>query len=548
MLAITPRAKGFHKEIDSIAPDKSISHRTAMFALLAKAPSVVRNYLLAQDTLHTLAIARKLGLKVEELGDKGSFIFTPPSKIMEPDCVLDCGNAGTAMRLYTGLLSAQKGYFVLSGDKYLHARPMNRVVKPLQSVGAQIYSRNGGYAPLSVIGAELQGFSFTSEIASAQVKSALILAALFAKDSSVYSEREHTRDHTEKMLSGMGAEITRDSTQALSTLSISPLESKLKPLDITIPADPSSAFFFALAAAIVPESSVLLKNVLLNPTRIEAFKVLESMGAIVEYRRTECAYEEVGDIYVESAPLKAVSVSENISWLIDELPALAIAFCFASGRSEVSNAKELRVKECDRIHAIVSNLKALGITCEEREDGFVIEGLGDKLESKKVDSSNTPFFATAKNVDCHATAGAVSRNDRESSPCEKVDSRDNAENLKTPQNEKTKSVFDSHAAGGRIFDEKAELCSGEQGDKTWVSIDAASHKLSAFSRKANATSEKVDSSGVLRSFGDHRIAMSFAIMGLRLGAVIDDEECISVSFPNFLDILREMTEVRLLTN
>ena len=481
MLAITPRAKGFHKEIDSIAPDKSISHRTAMFALLAKASSVVHNYLLAQDTLHTLEIARKLGLKVEEQECKGSFIFTPPSKIMEPDCVLDCGNAGTAMRLYTGLLSAQKGYFVLSGDKYLHARPMNRVIKPLQSVGAQIYSRNGGYAPLSVIGTELQGFSFTSEIASAQIKSALILAALFAKDSSVYSEREHTRDHTEKMLSGMGAQIAKENKQGLCSITINPLSQKLQPLDIAIPADPSSAFFFAVAATITPDSSVLLKNVLLNPTRIEAFKVLESMGAIIEYHRTECAYEEVGDIYVQSAPLKAVSVSHNISWLIDELPALAIAFCFASGRSEVSNAKELRVKECDRIHAIVSNLKALGITCEEREDGFVIEGLGDTLfektaqKSSKVDSSNTPFFATAKNVDCHATAHAVSRNDRENSPC-----------------------------------------------------------------------EKVDSSVVLHSFGDHRIAMSFAIMGLRLGAVIDDEECISVSFPNFLDILREMTEVRLL--
>lgn len=483
MITIAPVKQGLHKEIDSIAPDKSISHRCAMFALLADSPSIVRNYLLAQDTLHTLEIAKKLGLKVTELGEKGDFIFTPPSKITEPDSVLDCGNAGTAMRLYTGLLSAQNGYFVLSGDKYLHARPMNRVIKPLQSIGAQIYSRNGGYAPLSVIGAELQGFSFTSEIASAQVKSALILAALFAKDSSVYSEREHTRDHTERMLCGMGAEITRDSTQALSTIHITPLVRKLKPLDIVIPADPSSAFFFALAAAITPDSSVLLKNVLLNPTRIEAFKVLESMGAIVEYHHTECAYEEVGDIYVQSAPLRAVAISENISWLIDELPALAIAFCFASGRSEVSNAKELRVKECDRIHAVISNLKALGITCEEKDDGFIIEGLGDTLlektaqKSPKVDSSNIPIFATAKNVDCHATAHAVSRNDRDNSLC-----------------------------------------------------------------------EKVDSSAPLHSFGDHRIAMSFAIMGLRLGAVIDDEECISVSFPNFLDILREMTEVRLLTN
>lgn len=440
MLAITPRAKGFHKEIDSIAPDKSISHRCAMFALLAEAPSVVHNYLLAQDTLHTLEIARKLGLKVEEQSCRGNFIFTPPSKIVEPDSVLDCGNAGTAMRLYTGLLSAQNGYFVLSGDKYLHARPMNRVIKPLQSIGARIYSRSGGYAPLSVVGGELQGFRFTSEITSAQVKSALILAALFAKDSSVYSEREHTRDHTEKMLCGMGAQIAKESKQGLCSITINPLSHKLQPLDIAIPADPSSAFFFAVAAAITPDSSVLLKNVLLNPARIEAFKVLESMGAIIEYRHKACVYEEVGDIYVQSAPLKAVNVSHNISWLIDELPALAIAFCFASGRSEVSNAKELRVKETDRIHAIINNLTALGIVCEEKEDGFGIDGLSNGLESKKVDSS------------------AI----------------------------------------------------------------------------------------LLRSFGDHRIAMSFAIMGLRLGVAIDDEMCIGVSFPNFLEILREITEVRLL--
>lgn len=439
MLSVARLDSGFSLEVDSIAPDKSISHRCAIFSLLSDKPSIIRNYLKGEDTLHSLAIAQHLGLKVENL-DSNTMRFTPPKHIIEPNCVLDCGNAGTGMRLYAGLLSGVSGFFVLSGDEYLCARPMNRIIKPLSAIGAEIHARANGLAPLGIIGRQLKGFDYTSPIASAQVKSAMILAALHASEPSVYRENELSRDHTERMLRGMGARLEVESVaesgkidssapnSAALQICINPLESKLDPLDFSIPADPSSAFYFALAAAIIPESEVLLKGVLLNPTRIEAFKVLKDMGAKVEIHTKQSAYEEIGDIYVAHDKLRAVVVEERISWLIDELPALGIAFACAEGISEVKNAKELRVKETDRISALLENLRALGIECEEKEDGYTIKG-------------------------------------------------------------------------------------GEF------------------------------SSGVVKSFGDHRMAMSFAIAGLKCGVKIEDEQCIAVSFPNFIEILGEIAKV-----
>ncbi|OBV29756.1 3-phosphoshikimate 1-carboxyvinyltransferase [Helicobacter sp. CLO-3] len=473
MLSVARLDSGFSLEVDSIAPDKSISHRCAIFSLLSDKPSIIRNYLKGEDTLHSLAIAQHLGLKVENL-DSNTMRFTPPKHIAEPNCVLDCGNAGTGMRLYAGLLSGVSGFFVLSGDEYLCARPMNRIIKPLSAIGAEIHARANGLAPLGIIGRQLKGFDYTSPIASAQVKSAMILAALHASEPSVYRENELSRDHTERMLRGMGARLQVDfgvldsgvdsrvldsgaesskksgvldsganfgkidsrankidssaPNSAALQIRINPLESKLDPLDFSIPADPSSAFYFALAAAIIPESEVLLKGVLLNPTRIEAFKVLKDMGAKVEIHTKQSAYEEIGDIYVAHDKLRAVVVEERISWLIDELPALGIAFACAEGISEVKNAKELRVKETDRISALLENLRVLGIECEEKEDGYTIKG-------------------------------------------------------------------------------------GEF------------------------------SSGVVKSFGDHRMAMSFAIAGLKCGVKIEDEQCIAVSFPNFIEILGEIAKV-----
>lgn len=419
-------SKSFELELQNIASDKSISHRCAIFALLTSKSSLVTNYLLGEDTLNTLKIAQQLGLQVEKIGEN-QMRFTPPkNRIQEPNDILDCGNAGTAIRLYTGLLSSQEGYFILTGDQYLKIRPMKRVIEPLKNIGANIYARKqNSLAPITIIGQKLNGFNYKSPISSAQVKSAMILAALNAKEISHFSEPVLSRDHTEKMLKGMGAKITNTDND----IQISPLENPLEPLNINVPSDPSSAFFFAVAASIIPNSKVLLKNVLLNKTRIEAFRVLEKMGAKIEYSITTKDYEDIGDIYVEQRPLQAIILEENIPWLIDEIPALSIAMAVASGKSKIKNAHELRVKETDRIKAVISNLEKMGIECEEFEDGYSIKG----------------------------------------------------------------------------------------GELKFATLD---------------------------SFGDHRIAMSFAIAGLINGSKINDSECIDVSFPNFLEILQKITKVK----
>jgi 3-phosphoshikimate 1-carboxyvinyltransferase len=412
----------FDITIENIASDKSISHRCAIFSLLSDKPSIIRNYLQAEDTINSLKIASLLGAKIE-YGE--TIKITPPSKIDEPFDILDCGNSGTSIRIYSGLLAGIDGFFVLTGDKYLKKRPMKRVVEPLVSIGAKIDGReNGNLAPLAIRGAKLKSFDYNSKIASAQVKSALILAGLNADDISFYTEPTLSRDHTERMLKGMGADIDNIDEKIV----IKPLSRPLEPLNISVPSDPSSAFFFAVAAAI-SKSRVVLKNVTLNPTRIEAFKVLERMGAKIEYILKEDIYEPIGDIVVEGANLKGVEVSKNIAWLIDELPALAMAMAVADGESVVKNAKELRVKESDRIDSIISNLKKCAVECKERDDGFVIVG-GDVKKA------------------------------------------------------------------------------------------------------------------VVNSFGDHRIAMSFAILGIIDGMEIEDTTCILTSFPNFTELLNKITRVR----
>ncbi len=369
-LTVEKLNKPFNVVIDNIASDKSISHRCAMFSLLSDKPSTVKNFLRGEDTMDSLRIAEKLGATIEDNGE--IITITPPQNLSEPDDVLDCGNAGTGMRLYAGLLAGIEGSFVLTGDKYLRNRPMKRVADPLRSVGAKIDGREeGNKAPLHIRGGKLDPFKYHSPIDSAQVKSALILAALKADEKSYYKEDLLSRDHTERMLNGMGANITTNSD---GWIEIAPVKGPLKPLNITVPTDPSSAFFFAVAAAIVPNASVTLKNVTLNPTRIEAYKVLQRMGADVEFKEIENIYEPLGDIIVKHKELNGVTVEENIAWLIDELPALSIAMSIANGKSLVKNAKELRVKESDRISAVVNNLKLCGVGYIEYEDGYLIEG------------------------------------------------------------------------------------------------------------------------------------------------------------------------------
>jgi 3-phosphoshikimate 1-carboxyvinyltransferase len=355
--------------INNIASDKSISHRCIIFSLLSNKTSIIKNYLRGEDTMDSLKIASKLGAIIE---DDGNIIkITPPKKLTEPDDVLDCGNSGTGMRLYAGLLAGMEGSFVLTGDKYLRGRPMKRVVIPLRDIGATIDGRdNGNLAPLCIRGGKLKSFKYNSPIDSAQIKSALILAAMQSDEVSYYKENLLSRNHTERMLNGMGANISLQD----GWIKINPLTKPLKPLNITVPADPSSAFFFAVAVAIIPNSKATFKNVTLNTTRIEAYKILEKMGVKITYIKTEDIYEPIGDIIVEYNQLNGVEIYENIAWLIDELPALSIAMSVAKGKSLVKNAKELRVKESDRISTVVDNLKLCGVGCIEYEDGYLIEG------------------------------------------------------------------------------------------------------------------------------------------------------------------------------
>jgi len=413
---------GFSLDVLDIAPDKSISHRSVMFSTLAKGKSKIKNFLRAEDTLNSLQIIKNLGATVE---DDGDVITISSDGIKESFEVLECGNSGTGMRLFCGLLSSAEGHFVLTGDKYLRSRPMKRVTAPLMSIGAKIDGRDGAnLAPLSIRGASLKSFDYESKIASAQVKSCMILAALRADGVCRYTEPELSRDHTERMLKGMGADIEVDGLQT----TVTPMKELLSPLDIRVPADPSSAFFFAVAAAITPDAKITLKGVTLNPTRIEAFKVLQMMGADISYELKDNKYEPIGDITVKYAPLKAVTVKENISWLIDELPALSIAMASAEGESVVKNAQELRVKESDRISTVVEGLRACGIEVHEYKDGYRI--VGSELKSATIHSD-----------------------------------------------------------------------------------------------------------------GDHRIAMSFIIAGLRCGMQVEDLDCINTSFPNFFEILQKITKI-----
>ncbi len=380
-------------ELDINASDKSLSHRAVIFSLLAQKPCFVRNFLMGEDCLSSLEIAQNLGAKVENTA-KNSFKITPPTAIKEPNKILNCNNSGTSMRLYSGLLSAQKGLFVLSGDNSLNARPMKRIIEPLKAFGARILGREDNhFAPLAIVGSPLKACHYESPIASAQVKSAFILSALQAQGISAYKENELSRNHTEIMLKSLGADIQNQN----GVLMVSPLEKPLEAFDFTIANDPSSAFFFALACAITPKSRLLLKNVLLNPTRIEAFEVLKKMGASIEYAIQSKDLEMIGDIYVEHAPLKAIAINQNIASLIDEIPALSIAMLFAKGKSMVKNAKDLRAKESDRIKAVVSNFKALGIECEEFEDGFYIEGLEDISPLKQRFSQKKPLLIKSFN-------------------------------------------------------------------------------------------------------------------------------------------------------
>lgn len=361
----------------SLPGDKSISHRSAMFSVLADGKSVVENVSDGGDVASTISILKQLGADINLDGT----ILTVNGKglvnLHGKKLVLDCGNSGTSLRLFCGLLSGQNVKKVsLVGDASLSKRPQDRVVKPLQSMNVNIKSTKG-FTPVVISEAILFGGLVESEVTSAQVKSAIILAALYALSPTIYIEEILTRDHTENMLRSMGAEIESIKTDEGFQVLVRPVvEKNLRPLNGIVPGDPSSAAFFGVAACLVPGSDIVLENILGNETRIGWIKVLQRMGANIEIvSKNKVFGEEVIDIHVKYSDLTATQISKDeIPSLIDELPILALAMAKAVGTSKVRDASELRVKESDRIDVVLSHLDAMGIQATPYDDGYDIVG------------------------------------------------------------------------------------------------------------------------------------------------------------------------------
>lgn len=373
------KAKSLKGEI-KVPADKSISHRAAIFASIANGKSMVRNFLRAEDPLSTVNAMRSLGIEIEEVGNNLNDLVIHGKGLhglKEPFDVINCGNSGTTIRLLSGILAGNPFFSVVTGDDSLKQRPMARVINPLREMGANILARlNDRYPPFAIKGGFLRPIDFKMPVASAQVKSCLMLAALYADGITAISEPFKSRDHTERMLYSMGADIKIERlTIVVNGRNLA--NSNLKPLDITVPSDFSSAAFFIVAALIVPNSEIMIKGVGVNPTRTGLLNVLKDMGAQVRLENErEISGEPVADIYCKSAEkLNSIKIDDEIMpTLIDEFPIICVLASQADGVSMIRGAQELRVKESDRIKAMVTELRKLGVEVEEYPDGVDIRG------------------------------------------------------------------------------------------------------------------------------------------------------------------------------
>ena len=358
-------SKGLNGAI-TIPADKSISHRAVMFASLANGKSIIKNFSKGQDPLSSLKVCQSLGIEAEF---KENLIIKSTGKLTRPVHSLDCGNSGTTMRLMSGILASRDFQSTLIGDASLSKRPMKRVIEPLSLMGAEIQSTDFK-APLVINGKALKRITYTSKLASAQVKSCILLAGLNTDGTTSFTEPYISRNHTEIMLKYMGANIsTNNNTTTIQ-------KSKLEPRTIEICGDISSAAYFIVAGLIVPNSKIILKNVGLNPTRTGILEVAEKMGGDIEILDKQIiSGEEVGDIQISYSSLKSCTIEGDIiPRLIDELPVIAVLATQAEGTTIVKDAQDLRNKESDRIKAVVTELKKLGANIEETPDGFIING------------------------------------------------------------------------------------------------------------------------------------------------------------------------------
>ncbi|MGN7856400.1 3-phosphoshikimate 1-carboxyvinyltransferase [Bacillus sp. 22483] len=355
-----------------IPGDKSISHRSVMFGAIADGTTVVKNFLPGADCLSTIDCFRKMGVDIEQKGTDVVIHGKGLKGLKEPSDILDVGNSGTTIRLMMGILAGCEFHSTLIGDESIAKRPMKRVTGPLRQLGAKIDGRaNGEYTPLSIRGGNLKAISYESPVASAQIKSAVLLAGLQAEGTTTLTEPHKSRDHTERMLSMFGVSLHEDA----QNVSIEGGQT-LKATDVFVPGDISSAAFFLVAGSIVPNSRIVLRNVGLNKTRTGIIDVLKQMGADLDIQEVDAkGGEPYGDLTISTSSLKGIDISgEMISRLIDEIPIIALLATQAEGTTIIKDAAELKVKETNRIDTVVSELKKLGAHIEATDDGMKIYG------------------------------------------------------------------------------------------------------------------------------------------------------------------------------
>lgn len=378
-IPMTSRKSGPLKGVADVPGDKSISHRSLILGALSVGETNISGLLEGQDVLDTAKAMSAFGAQVERLGDGNWRVHgVGVGGFAEPDNVIDCGNAGTGARLIMGAMATSPIAATFTGDASLRSRPMGRITDPLALFGAQSYGRAGGRLPLTIIGAaDPVSVHYVSPVPSAQVKSAVLLAGLNAPGETVVIEAEATRDHSERMLAGFGAEISTEITPEGHVITLKG-QPELTALDIVVPRDPSSAAFPVCAALIVEGSDVLVPNIGLNPTRAGLFTTLQEMGAdlVFENKREEGG-EPVADLRARFSDLKGIEVpAERAASMIDEFPILSVVAAFATGKTTMRGVKELRVKESDRIDAMARGLEACGVRVEEDEDTLIVHGMG----------------------------------------------------------------------------------------------------------------------------------------------------------------------------
>lgn len=395
----------------NIPGDKSISHRSVMLASLGDKPVRVTNFLRAADCMSTVTCMRAMGVEIEETGPNELIVHGKGLHgLKEPEDILDAGNSGTSLRLLLGMLSAQPFLTTFTGDASLRRRPMGRVVGPLGLMGARIAGRaDDKYLPMTVLPAKrLSGIEYRMPMASAQVKSAILLAGMYAEGKTAVTEPYTSRDHTERMLESFGVRLHREGTR----IEIRKVERLISPDCIEVPGDISSAAFWLVAASVIPGSALTLKNVGVNPTRTGVIDVLRAMGADIDVvRERSCGKEPVADLVVKYAGLTGTSFgAEIMPRLIDEIPILTVAAMFAKGRTVITGAGELRVKETDRLHAITTEFNKFSDCVAGTEDGLIIDGSKGPLRHAACDSYHDHRIAMALAVAGKAGDGALIEN------------------------------------------------------------------------------------------------------------------------------------------